>query len=110
MFSAPGTITMFTAQFSSPTRVNPGANSLYRLPVHLKMVLELPSLFWGSSQSPHSPWEQSGLWQDRSQCPSMVTGQSPPEQIVTALMVYVMALHIIFCMTSAVGHWPANMC
>ena len=134
MFSAPGTFTMFTAQFSSPAQVDSGTTSLYRLPVHLGMELELPSFLWGSSGSPCSPWEWSGLWQDRSQCPLMVTGQSPLAQIVTALLVYVMAsctawcwpvsltvnvVHLqvffhgkklFFCMTSAVG-WPADdMC
>ena len=92
-FSAPGTITKFTVQYSSPAQVDPGTTSLCRLPVHLRMKLELPSLLWGSSQSPHSPWEQSGLWQDRSQCPQVVTGQSPPAQIVTALLVYAMVSH-----------------
>ena len=92
MFSAPGTITKFTVQSTSPAQVHPGITSLYRLPVILGMELELPSLLWGSFQSPHPPWEQSGLWQDRSQCPPMVTGQSPPAQIVTALLVYAMVL------------------
>ena len=73
--------------------MDPGTTSLSRLPVHLGMELELPSLLWGSSQSSHSPWEWSGMWQTRSQCPPMVTGQSTPPQIVTALLVYVMVLH-----------------
>ena len=68
-----------------------GTTSHHRLPVCPWMELELPSLLWGSFHSPHSPWEWSGLWQYRSQCPLMVTTQSPPTQIVTALMVYAMA-------------------
>ena len=56
-----------------------------------------PSLLWGSSWSPHSPWEQSGLWLYRSQCPPLVTGQSPP-----ALLVCVMGLHTAWC-------WPVGL-
>ena len=91
MFSTPGTFTKFTVQLSSPAQVDSGTTSLYRLPVHLRMELELPSLLWGSFHPPHSPWEWSELQQDGSQCPPMVTGQIPPAQIVTALMVYAMA-------------------
>ena len=87
----------FTVHLSSPAQVDSGTTSLYRLPVCLRMELELPSLLWFSFHSPHSPFKWSGLWQDRSQCPPVVTGQSPPAQIVTALMVYVMALCTAWC-------------
>ena len=85
IFSAPGIITKFTVQYSFPARVDPGTTSLSKLPVHLGMELELPSLLWGSSWSLQSSREWSGLWQNRSQCLLMVTVQSPP-----ALLVYVM--------------------
>ena len=96
-FSALGTITKFTVQLSSPAQVDPGTTSLYRLPVNLGMESELPSLLWGSFWSPCSPWEWSGLWQDRSQCPPMVTGWSPPAQIVIALLVYMMVSCTAWC-------------
>ena len=113
-FSAPGTFTMFTAQYPSPAWVDPGTTSLYRLPVCLWMELELTSLLWGSFRSPHSPWEWRGLCQDRSQCPPMVTEHSPSAQIVTALMVYAMVLYTAWCqpvsLTVNVIHLQVSFC
>ena len=134
MFSAPGTFTMFTVQLSSPAQVDSGTTSLHRLPVHLGMELELPSLLWGSFQSPHSPWEWSGLWQDRSQCPpdgnwaeSSSTDCYSTNGVCDGIMHCLMSAcqphcecctfasifswkEIVFCTTSAVSCWPANMC
>ena len=101
MFSAPGTFNVQCTVFFSSS-----SGSWYHLslwaasPPWDGIGTSLSSV--GSSHSPCSPWEWSGLWQDRSQCPLMVTGKSPPAQIVTALMVYVMALCTAWC-------WPVGL-
>ena len=108
-FSAPGTITKFTVQYSSSTQVGPGTTSIDRLPVHLGMTWELPSSLWGSSWSPCSPWEWSGLWLYRSQCPPLVIGQSLP-----ALLVCVMVSCTAWCwsvsLTVNVEYWLGFFC
>ena len=53
--SMPLALSMFTAQFSSPAWVDSGTTSLYRLPVHHGMELELPSLLWSSLHSSTFP-------------------------------------------------------
>ena len=124
-FSAPGTITKFTVQYSSSAQVDTGTTSLDRLPVHLRMKLELPSLLWGSSWSPHSPrnWVDCGK-----------TGHSVPWWKLARVLHYwcmqwycalpdvvhyckchmlasvLLWKEIIFCTTPAVGHQPADMC
>ena len=126
-FSATGTITKFTAQ-SSSSRVCPGITSLDRLPVHLRIFVELPILLWGSSWSPCSPWEWSGLWLYWSKHPPLVTGQSPPALLVCDGVAHCPMLacqphckchtftgvlllrEIIFHMTFCIGCWPAAMC
>ena len=95
-FSAPGTLGKFTVQ-SSSSQVGPGTTSLDRLPVGSGMIVELPSSLWGSSLSPCSPWERSGLWLYWSQHPPLVTEQSPP-----ALLVCVMGSCTVWC--QPVGH------
>ena len=51
---------------------------------------------WGSSWSSLSPWEQSGSWLHRLQCPPLLTGQSPP-----ALLWCVMVVCTAWC-------WPVS--
>ena len=103
MFSAPGTITKFTAQLSASCQVVSGITSLSRFPACLRMIWQLPSWLRGSSSSSRSPWEQSGSWLYWLQCPPLLTGQSPP-----ALLWCVMIVHTACC--QPVGHTTNVVC
>ena len=92
----------------------------------LGMIWELPIWLWGSSWSSCSPWEQSGSWLHRLQCPLLLTGQSPPA-LLWCVMVWCTAQcqphckchmftavlflrEINFCTASCIGCQLANMC
>ena len=107
MFSAPGTIRVkcpWHLQCSVPLALSQSSLCSILHPLDLVLVPPLligfqsisgwfenfPSLLCSSSWSPCSLWEWSELWLYTSQCPPLVTGQSPP-----ALLVFVMVLHAL---------------
>ena len=97
MFSALGTITKFTTQYSSSAWVGPGFTSLDSFQSVLGWHKNFPLCCGVPCGLPCSPWEQSGLWLYWSQCPLLVTGQSP-----TSLLVCVMVSCTAWC-------WPVSL-
>ena len=92
MLSAPGTITIFTAQLSASCQVGSGVTSLSRFPAHLGDNLGTSHLAVGFLLVFSFPLEMEWILATKAQCPLLLPGQNPP-----ALLWCVMVWHTAWC-------------